>query len=77
MKITIFINRKVWEISYDGEDYNNFLFRKRKNCIYFYTFARTKFLPRGVIGNTSDSGSEESRFEPWRGSLSSKEYYLF
>ena len=21
---------------------------------------------RGVIGNTSDSGSEESRFEPWR-----------
>ena len=25
------------------------------------------FLPRGVTGNTSDSGSEESRFEPWRG----------
>jgi hypothetical protein len=25
-------------------------------------------LPRGVTGNTSDSGSEESRFEPWRGS---------
>jgi hypothetical protein len=24
-------------------------------------------LPRGVTGNTSDSGSEESRFEPWRG----------
>ncbi len=26
-------------------------------------------LPRGVIGNTSDSGSEESRFEPWRGNF--------
>ena len=24
-------------------------------------------LPLGVTGNTSDSGSEESRFEPWRG----------
>ena len=24
-------------------------------------------MPRGVTGNTSDSGSEESRFEPWRG----------
>ena len=23
-------------------------------------------LLRGVIGNTSDSGSEESRFEPWQ-----------
>ena len=22
------------------------------------------FLPRGVTGNTSDSGSEESRFDP-------------
>ena len=24
-------------------------------------------MPDGVIGNTSDSGSEESRFEPWSG----------
>jgi hypothetical protein len=24
-------------------------------------------MPRGVTGNTSDFGSEESRFEPWRG----------
>lgn len=23
-------------------------------------------MPDGVIGNTSDSGSEESRFEPWQ-----------
>jgi hypothetical protein len=23
-------------------------------------------LTRGVIGNTSDFGSEESKFEPWR-----------
>ena len=23
-------------------------------------------MTRGVIGNTSDFGSEESRFEPWR-----------
>ncbi len=27
-------------------------------------------LLRGVIGNTSDSGSEESRFEPWRSNCS-------
>ena len=26
-------------------------------------------MPDGVIGNTSDSGSEESRFEPWSGNL--------
>ncbi len=24
-------------------------------------------MPDGVIGNTSDSGSEESRFETWSG----------
>ncbi len=29
------------------------------------TFAPS--MPDGVIGNTSDSGSEESRFEPWSG----------
>ena len=28
-------------------------------------------MPRGVTGNTSDSGSEESRFEPWRGNRGS------
>ena len=27
---------------------------------------RKQVLTRGVIGNTSDFGSEESRFEPWR-----------
>ena len=27
-------------------------------------------MPDGVIGNTSDSGSEESRFEPWSGNKS-------
>ncbi len=27
---------------------------------------RKRVLTRGVIGNTSDFGSEESRFEPWR-----------
>ena len=37
----------------------------------FYTFARSltkrqEGLSRGVTGNTSDFGSEESRFEPWR-----------
>ena len=26
-----------------------------------------KRLPDGVIGNTSDSESEESRFDPWSG----------
>lgn len=33
----------------------------------FRIFAELLFnysMPRGVIGNTSDSGSEESRFEP-------------
>ena len=31
-----------------------------------YNFALLKWkLSDGVIGNTSDSGSEESRFEPW------------
>lgn len=34
----------------------------------------TKNLPCGVTGNTSDSGSEESRFEPWRGSQIQKNY---
>ena len=28
-------------------------------------------MPDGVIGNTSDSGSEESRFEPWSGNKKS------
>ena len=26
-------------------------------------------MPDGVIGNTSDSGSEESRFDPWSGRI--------
>lgn len=26
-------------------------------------------MPGGVIGNTSDSGSEKSRFDPWPGSI--------
>ncbi len=30
------------------------------------TQAIGKVLTRGVTGNTSDFGSEESRFEPWR-----------
>ena len=34
-------------------------------------------MPRGVIGNTSDSGSEESRFEPWRGSKKLRETGAF
>ena len=33
-------------------------------------------LPCGVIGNTSDSESEESRFDPWRGnSHDFREYF--
>jgi hypothetical protein len=32
---------------------------------YFQNFILLHhILPRGVIGNTSDSGSEKSRFEP-------------
>jgi hypothetical protein len=36
--------------------------------LYFCTVfnEKTKGLTRGVTGNTSDFGSEESRFEPWR-----------
>ena len=30
------------------------------------TFNRKQDLTRSVIGNTSDFGSEECRFEPWR-----------
>ena len=44
------------------------MFQVRKN-LYFCTVFRkkaNKVLTRGVIGNTSDFGSEESRFEPWR-----------
>ena len=26
-------------------------------------------MPNGVIGNTTDSGSVKSRFEPWLGNL--------
>ncbi len=31
-----------------------------------YLFLQPHLLTCGVIGNTSDSGSEESRFEPWQ-----------
>jgi hypothetical protein len=31
---------------------------------FFYTFACSKKLSRGVTGNTSDFGSEKFRFEP-------------
>ena len=37
--------------------------------LYFCTVFNEKTqkgLSRGVTGNTSDFGSEESRFEPWR-----------
>ena len=30
-------------------------------------FDRRFLLPLGVTGNTSASGAEESRFDPWRG----------
>ena len=45
---------------------NNVLF-----CIFAARFFATT-LTRGVIGNTSDFGSEESRFEPWRVNLNEK-----
>jgi hypothetical protein len=35
----------------------------------------TALLPDGVIGNTSDSGSEVSRFEPWSGSIKLLSFY--
>ena len=36
-------------------------------CVSYIIVKFKVLLPRGVTGNTSDSGSEESRFEPWRG----------
>jgi hypothetical protein len=35
-----------------------------------FLYIEKALLPCGVIGNTSDSGSEESRFDSWRGSQS-------
>ena len=29
-------------------------------------------MPNGVIGNTTDSGSVKSRFEPWLGNKTAK-----
>ena len=48
---------------------------------FFYIFApsltkrHTKGLTHGVIGNTSDFGSEESRFEPWWVNHESLQFY--
>ena len=56
----------------------NIFFINRKSFKFASRFSRTfvvssemmairkQVLTRGVIGNTSDFGSEESRFEPWR-----------
>ena len=30
-------------------------------------------MPNGVIGNTTDSGSVKSRFEPWLGNIAGSE----
>lgn len=38
-------------------------------CVSYIMMKFKVLLPRGVTGNTSDSGSEESRFEPWRGNF--------
>ena len=40
-------------------------------------FKQMKWLSRGVIGNTSDFGSEESKFEPWRDNWKSMSYNEF
>ena len=32
-------------------------------------------MPNGVIGNTTDSGSVKSRFEPWLGNVIEKMRY--
>ncbi len=32
-------------------------------------FLQPKTMPNGVIGNTTDSGSVKSRFEPWLGNI--------
>ena len=48
-------------------------FIKQKKLLFFLAghekavFLRTNSVPNGVIGNTTDSGSVKSRFEPWLG----------
>ena len=58
---TIFSNRPTlcWS--------HKFILKNISIYLRFYNFALS--MPDGVIGNTSDSGSEESRFEPWSGNL--------
>ena len=49
------------------------MFEYQKNLYFCTVFSKKgdKVLTRGVIGNTSDFGSGESRFEPWRVNQSS------
>ena len=44
--------------------------RSTERCRYRRLFGVS--LPLGVTGNTSDSGSEESRFETWRGNFTAR-----
>lgn len=43
----------------------SFFYLQEKYFLYFCT-PKHERLSCGVTGNTSDFGSEESRFEPWR-----------
>lgn len=46
---------------------SEWIFRKRCERIFLFLPSLARgWLTRGVIGNTSDFGSEESRFETWR-----------
>ena len=38
-----------------------------KNAYFCSVFRESGTMPNGVIGNTTDSGSVKSRFEPWLG----------
>ena len=44
--------------------------------IFFLLHLLAMRLPGGVIGNTSDSGSEDSRFDSWPGSRTIVDFKL-
>ncbi len=57
------------EMIHEKNEKKLFGYLQNKKNLYFCTvFSKrtNKVLTRGVIGNTSGFGPEESRFEPWR-----------
>ncbi len=44
-------------------------FKVLRSCFKVFIIFALARLPNGVIGNTTDSGSVKSRFEPWLGNF--------